>query len=261
MIQFSDAIDADVASVQRIDMVPDVLHAVTELTGLRFAALARVTDRCWTACAVRDSLGFGLQAGGDLDLETTICNEIRQHHQPVFFNNASEHPIFSNHPSPALYGLQSYVSVPIFRRTGDFFGTLCAIDSQPAAMDEEVVLKTLRLFAEMIGMQLELADDLTEAQSRLRDARFREQLLTSSEHEIRDLLQPIVTNLYLLRTSPTLAEADRQLVEDMEASSLQITQLFRQKLDIALGRVEQQLDAPDAPEATNVLPVLKLLPA
>lgn len=246
MTQDRSAIDADILHVQRIDSVPNILQAVTELTGLRFAALARVTDTCWTACAVRDQLGFGLEPGGDLDLETTICNEIRQHHTPVIFNHASTDPVYSQHRTPIMYGLESYVSVPIFRRNGDFFGTLCAIDSQPAQMDESVVLKSLQLFANMIGLQLELTEDLSEAQSLLRDARFREQLLTSSEHEIRDMLQPIITNLYLLRTSPSLTESDRQLVEDMDASSQQITQLLRQKLDIALGRMEQQLTATGA---------------
>lgn len=231
--------DADIDRIQQIESIPGILQAVTELTGLRFAALARVTDRRWTACAVRDDLGFGLAPGGELVLETTICNEIRQHHQPVIFNHASAHPDFCRHPTPRQYGLESYVSVPIFRRNGDFFGTLCAIDSQPARMDEPLVLKSLRLFADLIGMQLELSEDLSDAQARLRDARFREQLLCSGEHEIRDLLQPIITNLYLLRTSPTLVEADRQLVEDMEASSRQLTGLLRRKLDIALGRMEQ----------------------
>ncbi len=246
MIQDRHAIDSDIVQIQRMDSVPTILQAVAELTGLRFTALARVTDSSWTICAVRDEMDFGLKPGAGLDLETTICNEIRQHHQPVIFNHASAHPVYSRHPTPLMYKLESYVSVPIFRRNGDFFGTLCGVDSQPAKMEESLVLKSLRLFADMIGMQLELVEDLSEALILLRDARFRERLLTSSEHEIRDMLQPIITNLYLLRTSPTLNEADRRLVEEMDASSQKITQLLRQKLDIALGRMEQQINGANA---------------
>ncbi|MGY3264402.1 GAF domain-containing protein [Lysobacter sp. HA35] len=224
----------DVAAIQRIESIPRILRTVAEITGMRFAAVARVTDTRWTACAVLDELGFGLQPGGDLDLTTTICNEIRDHQQPVLFGHASEHPVYSHHHTPKLYGLESYASVPIFRGSGEFFGTLCAIDSRPADLESPGLLKTLELFAQLIGMQLELIDDLDSAHSRLHDSEFREQLLATSEREIRDLLQPVVTNLYLLQSSPTLGAEDRMLLADMDASCKEVARLLREKLDRAL---------------------------
>ncbi|MDP9032559.1 MAG: sensor histidine kinase, partial [Pseudomonadota bacterium] len=44
----------DIATIGRISAVPAILQVVSEMTGLRFAAVARVTDDSWTACAVRD---------------------------------------------------------------------------------------------------------------------------------------------------------------------------------------------------------------
>lgn len=232
------AIDADVSSIQRIDAVPRILAAVARITGMRFAAVARVTEISWTACAVHDELGFGLSPGGDLDVETTICNEIRQHREPVVFGHASLHPVYAQHHTPKRYGLESYVSVPIFRRDGEFFGTLCAIDSRAAHLDDPVVVQSLQLFAELIGMQLELVEDLDNVQARLKDAQFREKIVSTSEREIRDLLQPAITSLYMLRTSSTLAGQDRQLVQELEDSFDAVSRLLRQKLDAALGRVE-----------------------
>src|SRR6187402_2643748 len=130
-------IDASIEAISRLPVVPRILDAVVRATGMRFAAVARVTENRWTACAVRDDLGFGLKPGEDLVLETTICNDIRSHPQPVVFGHASEHPIYSKHHTPKHYGLESYASVPIFTVAGEFFGTLCAIDSRPAAIDEE----------------------------------------------------------------------------------------------------------------------------
>lgn len=231
----------DVARVQRIEAVPRILSAVARITGMRFAAVARVTDCDWTACAVLDDLGFGLQPGGQLELATTICDEIRQHHRVVAFDHASEHPVFSRHHTPLKYGLESYISVPIFLDSGEFFGTLCAIDSRPAEVDDPVVIQSLQLFAEMIGMQLRLVDELDAALARLGDARFRESLASAHEHDVRDLLQPIVTNLYLLRTSETLSAQDRALVDDMETACGQLTDLIRVQLDVAMGRIERQL--------------------
>lgn len=236
-----NAIDPDVASIQRIAAVPRILAAVARITGMRFAAVARVTDLSWTACAVLDELGFGLQPGGQLELETTICNEIRQRHAPVAFDHASQHPVYSTHHTPQRYGLESYVSVPIFLDDGEFFGTLCAIDSRPAEVDNPTVMQSLQLFAEMIGLQLRLADELDVALARLRDARFREELITSSERELRDVLQPIVTNLYFLKTSQTLAGDDRALVHEMDTWCEQLTGLMRKQLDVAMGRIEQRL--------------------
>ena len=53
----------DLLTVQRISAVPAILQVVSETTGLRFAAVARVTETSWTACAVLDRIEFGLKVG------------------------------------------------------------------------------------------------------------------------------------------------------------------------------------------------------
>jgi GAF domain-containing protein len=151
----------DVAAVGRIGAVPTILQVVSRTTGMRFAAVARVTDTSWTACAVYDLVNFGLKPGGDLVLESTICNEIRQHGKPVIFNQASTNPKFVNHPTPKMYGFESYVSIPIFRADGEFFGTLCALDPLPAKVEDPNVQKTLELFAQLIAAQLDIEDRLS----------------------------------------------------------------------------------------------------
>lgn len=65
---------ADLHAVHLIDAVPTILRLVKHLTGMRFAAVARVTDTHWVACAVDDSIDFGLQPGSELTLESTICH-------------------------------------------------------------------------------------------------------------------------------------------------------------------------------------------
>lgn len=150
-----EALLRDLAAVAAIAAVPAVLEAVTRATGMRFAAIARVTDDRWTACAVYDLIEFGLLPGQDLVLESTICNEIRQHRTTVAFDRASTHPVFAGHPTPAQYGFESYISVPILRPDGSFFGTLCALDPDPSLLDQATV-KTLELFAELLGRHLEV---------------------------------------------------------------------------------------------------------
>ena len=89
-----------------------------------FAAVARVTEDRWVACAVRDEIAFGLQPGGELEVETTICDEIRDSGRLVVIDNVAEDKAFCGHPTPRMYGFQSYISMPIVRPDGRFFGTL-----------------------------------------------------------------------------------------------------------------------------------------
>ena len=66
-----------VDEIQAISAVPTILETVAALTALRFVCIAHVTDDSWTACAVHDKLGFGLEPGAQLDVTTTLCEEVR----------------------------------------------------------------------------------------------------------------------------------------------------------------------------------------
>lgn len=164
------SVQDDVAAIGRLPVVPTILETMACATGMRFTAVARVTDTTWTACAVRDEIAFGLRPGDELDLVTTICNEIRQHGREVIFGSASADEQFRTHPTPRLYGFESYVSLPIRRSDGSFFGTLCAIDPAPARLDDPNLRRTLRLFAELIGAHLDAQELSDHRQAALADA-------------------------------------------------------------------------------------------
>ncbi|WP_177200791.1 GAF domain-containing protein [Roseateles sp. YR242] len=150
-----NTVGQDVAAVARVAVVPAIMEVVSQTTGMRFVAVARVTDTSWTCCAVRDEIGFGLQPGGELELCTTICDEIRQHRQPVLFSSASADPKYRDHATPRQYGFESYLSIPIVRADGSFFGTLCALDPKPAQLDSPLTRKTFELFAQLIASHLD----------------------------------------------------------------------------------------------------------
>src|SRR5258707_10173235 len=153
-------LQGDVAAVSRIDAVPTILEVVCRTTGMGFAAVARVTEDRWIACGVRDEIAFGLRPGGELKVETTICNEIRDSRQPVVIDHVAEDPKFHGHPTPAQYGFQSYISVPILRKDGSFFGTLCAIDPRPARLNTPEVIGMFKLFADLIAFHLDARERL-----------------------------------------------------------------------------------------------------
>ena len=147
-------ITQNIAEVQAISFVPRMLKAITEITGMRFTCIARVTEASWTICAVYDAAGFGLLPGNELPIDTTFCKGVRATGEPVVFDSASASEIYCDHPSPKLYGFDSYASLPLYWTNGEFFGTLCALDPLPATPSNPTTLATLTLFAELISHQL-----------------------------------------------------------------------------------------------------------
>jgi len=145
---------ADVEAISRIPIVSKLLETICRTTGMGFAAIARVTEDKWIACSVCDKIAFGLVAGSELRIETTICNEIRHSHKAVAIDCVDQDENFRNHHTPAMYGFQSYISVPIIRQDGTFFGTLCAIDPKPAKVNNPETLKIFQSFADLISLHL-----------------------------------------------------------------------------------------------------------
>lgn len=148
------AVWTDIEAINRIPMISKMLEVVCRTTGMGFAALARVTHDKWVSCSVRDEINFGLKPGGELALQTTICNEIRQHQKPVVIDHVANNPAFAHHHTPAQYGFQSYISMPVILQDGSFFGTLCAIDPKPAVLDNKETVGMFQLFAELIAFHL-----------------------------------------------------------------------------------------------------------
>ncbi|MBP4000855.1 GAF domain-containing sensor histidine kinase [Pseudomonas koreensis] len=236
----SQEFSQDINAIHRIKAVPVILSMVKHVTGMRFAAVARVTEKNWVACAVDDSIEFGLKPGDELVLESTICHEIRQHRKPVIFGHASEHPVFSLHHTPSTYGLKSYISIPIIKANGEFFGTLCAIDSVPAHLDDPAIANTLTLFAQLIALSLDAQNNLEIAQAELVNAqehgRLREQFVAVLGHDLRTPLSAIRMSADLLETKTT-DKRSLSLISAIRTSSTRMGNLIENVLDFARGRM------------------------
>jgi signal transduction histidine kinase len=235
-----DHLNAEVAAVGHINAVPTILDVVCRTTGMGFAAVARVTEDRWIAGAVRDDIGFGLKPGGELQVATTICDEIRDSGQAVVIDHVADDPAFCGHPTPAMYGFQSYISVPIRRADGSFFGTLCAIDPKPAKLNTPETVGMFRLFADLIGFHLDAVDQLASSEAALLDERqtaeLREQFIAVLGHDLRNPLASIQAGARLLRKTPldTRATATVTLIEN---SVRRMAGLIDNVLDFARGRL------------------------
>ena len=235
-----EELQSDIRAVGRIGAVPLLLRVLCETTGMGFAAVARVTDESWIACAVTDDIGFGLTTGGRLDVNTMLCLESRAARAVVAIDQVSTDPRYHDHPTPRLYKIESYVSVPIILAGGRYFGNLCAIDPNPAQVSEPRVVSMFKRFAEIIALQLE--SELTREQERvaLLDERttseLREQFIAILGHDLRNPLQAVQASGELLErklTDPVL----RNIAARIKVSVRRMSGLINDVLDLARGRL------------------------
>jgi signal transduction histidine kinase len=239
-------IKAEVDAVQQIGAVPKILDVVSRMTGMGFVAIARVTSTQWVCCAVRDNINFGLAEGGELKVETTICNEIRQHGETVVINDVETDGVFCNHPTPAMYGFRSYISAPIILG-GTIWGTLCAIDPQPRDLAKPEILGSFQLLGELIAAQLELNQRLEQTQTDLRtsqadllDARrtseLREQFIGVLGHDLRNPLASVDAGMRILLRNPASPKLP-EIILGIQKSVLRMAGLVDNIMDFARGRL------------------------
>jgi signal transduction histidine kinase len=239
------AFQADIDAIGRINAVPTILDVICRTTGMGFAAVARVTEDRWIACQVLDNIHFGLKLGGELKVESTLCHEIRDSRTPIVINNVAEDPTYWGHHTPATYGLQSYISMPIILPDGRFFGTLCAIDPRPARIENPETIGMFRLFAELIAAHLAADEELRQTRSELREQRelseLREQFIAVLGHDLRNPVAAIASGAKLLQGS-VQDERGRQVLALMQASVLRMGGLIHNLMDFARSRLGDGLE-------------------
>ncbi len=205
-----------------------------------FAAIARVTEEKWITCSVKDDISFGLKPGDELDVETTLCHEVRQLEEPIVIDHVDNDPIYCNHHTPAKYGLQSYISVPVFKKDGSFFGTLCAIDSKPAKVKTSEIIGMFRLFADLISFHLNAVEEMHLASKKIEDQKrvseLREQFIAILGHDLRN---PLASTRMSADILMKLAKDDmsRKYSEMIKATTYRMDRLIENMLDFARGRL------------------------
>ena len=231
---------ADITAIGRIEAVPTILDVVCRTTGMGFAAVARVTGDEWIACAVRDDIGFGLQPSSELTAEITICHEVRKSRKGIVINHIAEDAVYSQHALPALYGFQSYISMPIILPDGRFFGTLCALGIRPTRLETPEVTGMFKLFAELIAFHLDALEQVAASKAQLLDAQktseLREQFIAVLGHDLRNPLSAIGLGTEMLLRTP-LNDRAVQMVGVMRASVTRMSGLIDDVLDFARGRL------------------------
>ncbi|MGV3460014.1 MAG: sensor histidine kinase [Flavobacterium sp.] len=221
-MKFDDhQLQQDVLKIRRISIVPAMLNAICKATNMGFAAIARVTDDRWIACSVADKINFGLGPGDELEIESTICHEIRESRKLVAFDNADEDPAYKDHHTPRIYGIKSYISVPIFTKSGDFFGTLCAIDPSPKQVNNETTIDLFKMFTDLISFHLDAIDQLQESTDALRSEK---ELIDERDRQIEKQGKKIAMGKEQLQRSDSRLTKSIEVLAERDASIVKLNE-------------------------------------
>ncbi len=205
-----------------------------------FAAIARVTDDRWITCAAKDLVSFGLKPGDELEVETTICHEVHKNSKAVYIDHVAKDPAYCDHHTPKIYGIQSYISVPVYRKSGEFFGTLCAIDANPKEINTPEITGMFQLFSELISFHLDVAEKMMVAEEELKEERevaeLRDQFIAILGH---DLKNPIATmrmsaDILLKMSKEELTKRQAAMIK---STSFRMQTLIENVLDFAKGKL------------------------
>ncbi len=227
-----------------LDTVKPLLEVLCEVTGMRFAAVARVTGATWTVFASTDEIDWGISAGGEHASAAIVAGAAMVAgaagtRTPIAIERVSADPRCGSRGGP-VYPIESYVSVPIVLESGLYFGNLCAMDAEPAKLAERRMLFICERFATLIAAQLDgrSRQDL-EATALLHEratSDLREQFIAILGHDLRSPLQAIYISSDRLARKLT-DQGDQAAAARIKAGAHRMSALISDVLDFARGRL------------------------
>ncbi|WP_400073285.1 ATP-binding protein [Zobellia russellii] len=278
------ALQKDIEDIQSISIVPTILDVVCRATGMGFAAIARVTDETWVTCGVLDAIPFGLSVGDELEIETTFCKQVRESDKLVVIDHVEQDKVYHNHPIPAQYGFQSYISVPIVRKNGEFFGTLCALDTKPNKVNNPEIIAMFSMFTELIAFHLDALETMRRQDTAIKkkDVELATYDFISS-HDLQEPLRKIqiLTSTLEKKEEKNLSEKGKKYFKSIKKAATRMRNILNdlltysetefkpksfKELDLnvlvnrAKARLSTQLEESNAIINTNDLCTLNIVP-
>jgi signal transduction histidine kinase len=127
------------------------------------------------------------------------------------------------HPAPVLYGVESYIAVPLLRRDGSYFGTLCTLDPAVVGVDEDV-LSTFELLARLLAFELEADEQQARRESHIRTL---EDIVAIAGHDIRQPLTAILGGLQFLSRRARRGASPDELADQADQLTAQVRRAVR----------------------------------
>ncbi|WP_339298402.1 histidine kinase dimerization/phospho-acceptor domain-containing protein [Paenibacillus sp. FSL R5-0623] len=212
--------------------IVDVLSGILKVNTIFVATNDGLTNVILEAFNRKEEL---IVKGSELPFEDSYCSLVlKDKHENLTIQNTCEHPITRFMDVTSGLGNRFFVGVPIMRRSGKTFGTICLMDN-PDYVISETDMKTLKAMAVFLGYVVDLESTLHLQERKLSDseqmqqqlqaekeraeseAMTKSQMLKLMSHEIRNPLNGILGLTDLIRT-PDMPEEQSEYVNMIETS-------------------------------------------
>ncbi|MDT9720272.1 histidine kinase dimerization/phospho-acceptor domain-containing protein [Paenibacillus sp. ClWae2A] len=212
--------------------IVDVLSGILKVNTIFVATNDGVTNVILEAFNRTEEL---VVKGSALPFTDSYCSLVlRDNGSVLTIPDTSEHPMTRSMGVTSGLGNRFFVGVPIMKRSGETFGTICLMDD-PGYVISETDMKTLKAMAVFLGYVVDLESTLHVQERKLSDSeQMQEQLQAEKEraeseamtktqmlklmsHEIRNPLNGILGLTDLMRT-PDMPEEQSEYVNMIETS-------------------------------------------
>jgi len=212
--------------------IVDVLSGILRVNTIFVATNDGVTNVILEAFNRKEEL---IVKGTALPFMESYCSLVlRDNNSVVTISDTTEHFVTRSMNVTGGLGNRFFVGVPIVRRTGEAFGTICIMDD-PGYNISETDMKTLKAMAVFLGYVVDLESALHVQEQRLSnseqlqeklqaekeraesEAMTKTQMLKLMSHEIRNPLNGILGLTDLMRT-PDMSEEQAEYVNMIETS-------------------------------------------
>ena len=109
---------SEAIALGRDERLHAILRDICDTTGMRFAAVARITEQRWIACQVEDRIELGLDPATSSRSTRPLVMRIRESGEAVVIDDTSDDIKWSRHPVPVIYRFKSYCSFPVYLDDG-----------------------------------------------------------------------------------------------------------------------------------------------
>ncbi|WP_321277257.1 sensor domain-containing diguanylate cyclase [Thiomicrorhabdus indica] len=140
----------------------DVLKALQKQYGFDLWMLTRTFEDNWIVLQAEDQF-YQVEEGQVFKWDDSFCSRMVRGEGPNIAPNSDLVLTYAEAPIAKQVDIKAYVGLPIYRKDGQLFGTLCAIDSQVQPEKIHEAQPTIELMAKLLSTLINKEFELLES--------------------------------------------------------------------------------------------------